>query len=44
MNRVTIYTDGSCHGNPGCGGYAAVVLQNGITKEVHGGDFYTTNN
>ena len=44
MNKVAIYTDGSCHGNPGCGGYAAVVLQNGITKEVHGGDFYTTNN
>lgn len=44
MKKVSIYTDGSCHGNPGCGGYAAVVLQNGITKEVHGGDFHTTAN
>lgn len=44
MSKVTIYTDGSCHGNPGAGGYAAVVLQNGVTKEVHGSDYYTTNN
>lgn len=44
MNKVTIYTDGSCHGNPGAGGYAAVVLSNGVTKEVYGGDWYTTNN
>lgn len=43
-NSVTIYTDGSCHGNPGPGGYAAIVLQNGVTKEVHGSDWYTTNN
>ena len=44
VNTVTIYTDGSCHGNPGPGGYAAIVLQNGTTKEVHGSDWYTTNN
>ena len=44
MRRVSIYTDGSCHGNPGYGGYAAVVLENGVTKEVHGGDFHTTAN
>lgn len=42
--RVTIYTDGSCHGNPGPGGYAAIVFENGIVKEVHGSDFCTTNN
>lgn len=42
--RVTIYTDGSCHGNPGPGGYAAVVFENGMTREVHGSDFYATNN
>lgn len=44
MNRVTIYTDGSCHGNPGRGGYAAILLHNGKTQEVHGSDWYTTNN
>mgnify|MGYP002626977027 CR=1 FL=1 len=40
-----IYTDGSCHGNPGVGGYAAVILDrtNGETV-VSGGDYYTTNN
>lgn len=43
-STVTIYTDGSCHGNPGPGGYAAIVLQDGVTKEVHGSDWYTTNN
>ncbi|MDD3337862.1 MAG: ribonuclease HI [Lachnospiraceae bacterium] len=44
MNKAIIYTDGSCHGNPGPGGYAAIVTQDGITKEVHGADWYTTNN
>ena len=42
--NVVIYTDGSCLGNPGPGGYAAIVLQGGITKEVRGSDWYTTNN
>lgn len=36
MDRVTIYTDGSCHGNPGPGGYAAILLHKNSTKEVHG--------
>lgn len=44
MDRVTIYTDGSCHGNPGPGGYAAILLHKDNTKEVHGSDWYTTNN
>ena len=44
MDRVTIYTDGSCHGNPGPGGYAAILLHKNSTKEVHGSDWYTTNN
>lgn len=44
MDKVTIYTDGSCHGNPGPGGYAAIVLHKDNTKEVHGCDWYTTNN
>lgn len=44
MDKVTIYTDGSCHGNPGPGGYAAILLHKNNTKEVHGSDWYTTNN
>ena len=43
-NKAIIYTDGSCHGNPGPGGYAAIVLVNGVTREAHGSDWYTTNN
>lgn len=39
---VTMYTDGSCHGNPGPGGYAAILLTDGIRREVQGGDWYTT--
>lgn len=44
MQKVTIYTDGSCHGNPGAGGYAAIVFVGGAIREVRGSDFYTTNN
>lgn len=44
LNTATIYTDGSCHGNPGPGGYAAIVLYNGVTLEVHGSAWHTTNN
>lgn len=44
MPEVTIYTDGSCHGNPGPGGYAAIALQDGVTREVHGSAWHTTNN
>lgn len=45
VERVTIYTDGSCHGNPGPGGYAAILLKpDGATVTVSGSDWYTTNN
>ena len=44
MKKVTIYTDGGCEGNPGPGGWAAVLLWNGRTKEVSGGEPATTNN
>ena len=44
LKRVTIYTDGGCEGNPGPGGWAAVLLWNGRTKEVSGGEPATTNN
>ena len=42
--KVTIYTDGSCIGNPGPGGYAAVLLHGGHRKEISGGFQLTTNN
>lgn len=42
--NVTIYTDGACSGNPGPGGYAAILMYNGIEKEISGGEANTTNN
>ena len=44
MKKVTIYTDGACSGNPGPGGYGAVLLHNAHRKELSGGDPATTNN
>ena len=44
MKEVTIYTDGACSGNPGPGGYAAILIYNGIEKEISGGAKDTTNN
>ncbi len=44
MTRVTIYTDGACLGNPGPGGYAAVLIQGKHRKELSGGFRRTTNN
>lgn len=41
---VQIYTDGSCLGNPGPGGYAAVLIFNDKEKEIVGGEKQTTNN
>jgi ribonuclease HI len=42
--RVTIYTDGACIGNPGPGGYAAVLIHGERRKELSGGYRRTTNN
>jgi ribonuclease HI len=42
--RVTIYTDGACSGNPGPGGWAALLLFDGREKELSGGEALTTNN
>lgn len=44
MTEVTIYTDGGCHGNPGPGGYGAVLLSGQHRKELFGGYKRTTNN
>lgn len=41
---VEIYTDGACSGNPGPGGFAAVLLWGGEQREVVGGERFTTNN
>src|SRR3712207_9303817 len=42
--RVTIYTDGACAGNPGPGGWGAILLFKGKEKELSGGEALTTNN
>ncbi len=44
MKKVNIYTDGACKGNPGPGGWGAVLVYNGIEKELSGGERETTNN
>ena len=44
MYNVTIYTDGAASGNPGPGGYGAVLLCNGQSKELSAGYVRTTNN
>jgi len=41
---VKIYTDGSCIGNPGKGGWAAIIIENGKRKIISGSESYTTNN
>ena len=43
-DRVTIFTDGACKGNPGRGGWAAVLFQDGAQQVVSGHDPWTTNN
>ncbi len=44
MKTVTIYTDGACSGNPGPGGWGAILSYNGREKELSGGEAETTNN
>ena len=44
MKAVSIYTDGACSGNPGPGGWGAILIYNGIEKEISGGEADTTNN
>jgi ribonuclease HI len=42
--KVVIFTDGACSGNPGPGGYGAVLVAGGHRKEIKGGEASTTNN
>jgi ribonuclease HI len=42
--HVTIYTDGACSGNPGPGGWGAILMSGDHTKELKGGEPMTTNN
>ena len=44
MKKVLIYTDGACSGNPGCGGWGAVLVYGKAEKELCGSDKDTTNN
>lgn len=44
MKQVDIYTDGACRGNPGPGGFGAILVFAGIEKEFSGGEAQTTNN
>ena len=44
MKKVSIYTDGACRGNPGKGGWGAVLVYGGREKELSGGEAETTNN
>ncbi len=44
MNHVEIYTDGACSGNPGPGGWGAILIFKGSRKELSGGERETTNN
>lgn len=41
---VEIYTDGACKGNPGAGGWGVLLIYDGKTKTLHGGEAHTTNN
>lgn len=44
MKRVKIYTDGACSGNPGPGGWGAILMHGDAEKELSGGEAETTNN
>lgn len=44
LTKVTIYTDGACSGNPGPGGWGAILSASGVSREISGGEAHTTNN
>ena len=44
MDEIKIYTDGACKGNPGTGGWGAILMAGQNEKELYGGELNTTNN
>ncbi|MGD8734898.1 MAG: ribonuclease HI, partial [Gammaproteobacteria bacterium] len=44
MNQVQVFTDGACRGNPGPGGWGAILRYGRHEKEIWGGEYETTNN
>ncbi len=44
VDEVIIYTDGACSGNPGKGGWGAILISGGVKKEISGAEKETTNN
>jgi len=44
VTKVEIYTDGACRGNPGPGGWGAILRSSGKEREIWGGELATTNN
>ena len=44
LPSVTIHTDGACSGNPGPGGWGAILKFGAVEKELKGGEAHTTNN
>lgn len=44
MKKIQIFTDGACSGNPGPGGFGAILKYNNTVKELSGGEAHTTNN
>ena len=44
MDKIEIFTDGACKGNPGPGGWGALLVAGGHKKELFGGELNTTNN
>ncbi len=44
MKQVEIFTDGACRGNPGPGGWGALLRYGGVERELYGGERNTTNN
>lgn len=44
MDKVIIYTDGACSGNPGPGGWGTILMYKDIKREISGGEKNTTNN
>ena len=44
MNKVEIFTDGACKGNPGPGGWGAILRYGTTEKEIYGANKNTTNN